>query len=108
MRQKKETATSFNKLKEITQAMQAHKNSAQTSDNANISELAQKNSAQTSDNANISEITRNKAPKPKGSTHAKNSALQNPQKEPSASDKLPRLETTHRQALKKAKGGVNA
>ncbi|GAA6862914.1 hypothetical protein CHC122_14730 [Helicobacter pylori] len=28
MRQKKETATSFNKLKEITQAIQAQKNSA--------------------------------------------------------------------------------
>ncbi|MFA7987744.1 hypothetical protein [Helicobacter pylori] len=58
MRQKKETATSFNKLKEITQAIQA-----------------QKNSAQTSDNANTSEITSQSTPKPKGTAHAKNSAL---------------------------------
>ncbi|GAA9041918.1 hypothetical protein BTM303_11540 [Helicobacter pylori] len=39
MRQKNETAISFNQLKEITQAIQAQKNSAQTSDNANTSEL---------------------------------------------------------------------
>ncbi|WP_258233683.1 hypothetical protein [Helicobacter pylori] len=40
MRQKHETATSFNKLKEITQAIQVQKNSAQTSENANTSEIA--------------------------------------------------------------------
>ncbi len=39
MRQKNETATSFKELKEITLAIQAQKNSAQTSDNANTSEL---------------------------------------------------------------------
>ncbi|MCK0496894.1 hypothetical protein [Helicobacter pylori] len=58
MRQKKETATSFDKLKEITQAIQA-----------------QKNSAQTSDNANTSEITSQSTPKYNGTLHAKNSAL---------------------------------
>ncbi|WRB95215.1 hypothetical protein KVE28_03645 [Helicobacter pylori] len=58
MRRKNETATSFNKFKEITQAIQA-----------------QKNSAPTSENANISELTHNQALKPKGSAHAKNSAL---------------------------------
>ncbi|GAA8997711.1 hypothetical protein BTM275_15650 [Helicobacter pylori] len=58
MRQKNETATSFNQLKEITQAIQA-----------------QKNSAQTSDNANTSEITSQSTPKHKGRAHAKNSAL---------------------------------
>lgn len=58
MRHKNETGTSFNKLKEITQAIQA-----------------QKNSAQTSDNANTSEITSQSTPKPKGTAHAKNSAL---------------------------------
>ncbi|GAA6937287.1 hypothetical protein HpHUE47_07120 [Helicobacter pylori] len=58
MRQKKETSTSFNKLKEITQAIQA-----------------QKNSAQTSDNANTSEITSQSTPKYNGISHAKNSAL---------------------------------
>ncbi|MCG3068532.1 hypothetical protein ACLGBA_01760 [Helicobacter pylori] len=40
MRQKNETATSFNQLKEITQAIQAQKRSAQTSDNANTREIA--------------------------------------------------------------------
>ncbi len=46
MRQKHETATSFNQLKEITQAIQAQKASAKTSDNANTSEIASQ-SAQT-------------------------------------------------------------
>lgn len=58
MRQKNETATSFNKLKEITQAIQA-----------------QKNSAQISDNANTSEIESQSAPKYNGTSHAKNNAL---------------------------------
>ncbi|GAA9151261.1 hypothetical protein BTM352_12870 [Helicobacter pylori] len=58
MRQKNETATSFNQLKEITQALQTQKNSAQISDNANTSELTPK-----------------QAPKHKGSAHAKNNAL---------------------------------
>ncbi|GAA9190835.1 hypothetical protein BTM359_11250 [Helicobacter pylori] len=58
MRRKNETATSFTQLKEITQAIQAQKNSAQTSDNANTSEIASQS-----------------APKHKGSAHAKNSAL---------------------------------
>ncbi|MDU9786218.1 hypothetical protein RGC40_00055 [Helicobacter pylori] len=39
MRQKNETATSFNQLKEITQAIQAQKRSAQTSANADTSEI---------------------------------------------------------------------
>ncbi|GAA7441997.1 hypothetical protein BD0143_07360 [Helicobacter pylori] len=39
MRHKNETATSFNKLKEITLAIQAQKNSVQTSDTANTSEI---------------------------------------------------------------------
>ncbi|GAA9552099.1 hypothetical protein HpHA44_15280 [Helicobacter pylori] len=42
MRQKNETATSFDQLKGITQAIQAHKTSAQTSDNANTSERTPK------------------------------------------------------------------
>ncbi|WQW80942.1 hypothetical protein KVM82_00140 [Helicobacter pylori] len=58
MRQRNETATSFNKLMEITQAIQALKNSTQTSDNANTSE-----------------ITSQSTPKPKGTTRTKNSAL---------------------------------
>ncbi|OPG39796.1 hypothetical protein BGL68_04150 [Helicobacter pylori] len=59
MRHKNETATSFNKLKEITLVIQAQKNSVQTSD----------------DNANTSEITSQSTPKPKGTARAKNSAL---------------------------------
>ncbi|GAA8802621.1 hypothetical protein BTM150_11510 [Helicobacter pylori] len=58
MRQKNETATSFNQLKEIMQAIQAQKNSAQTSDNASTSELTPKGGL-----------------KPKGSARTKNSAL---------------------------------
>ncbi|WRF33072.1 hypothetical protein KVD95_01900 [Helicobacter pylori] len=58
MRQRNETATSFNKLREITQAIQALKNSTQTSDNANTSE-----------------ITSQSAPKPKRTARTKNSAL---------------------------------
>ncbi|GAA7306214.1 hypothetical protein HpBGD104_12250 [Helicobacter pylori] len=58
MRQRNETATTFNKIREITQAIQA-----------------QKSSAQTSDNANTSEITSQSTPKPKGTVHAKKSAL---------------------------------
>ncbi|GAA8818100.1 hypothetical protein HpRN124_07700 [Helicobacter pylori] len=56
MRQKNETATSFNQLKEITQAMQ-------------------KRSTQTSENANISEIASQSAPKPKAKERAKKGAL---------------------------------
>ncbi|GAA7376387.1 hypothetical protein BD0135_15010 [Helicobacter pylori] len=40
MRQKNETATSFKKLKEITQIMQAQKTPTPKSDNANTSEIA--------------------------------------------------------------------
>ncbi len=58
MRHKNETATSFNELREITQAIQGIKNCAQTSDNANTSE-----------------ITSQSAPKPKKTAHAKNNAL---------------------------------
>ncbi len=58
MRQKKETAASFNQLKEITQAIQA-----------------QKRSVQTSANTNTSEITSQSTPKPKGAARAKNHAL---------------------------------
>ncbi|WQW62282.1 hypothetical protein KVL57_07500 [Helicobacter pylori] len=58
MRQRNETETIFNKLREITQAIQA-----------------QKNSEQTSDNANTSEITSQSMPKHKGTARTKNSAL---------------------------------
>ncbi|RVY94062.1 hypothetical protein EC506_07130 [Helicobacter pylori] len=60
MRHKNETATSFNQLREITQAIQAQRNSEQTSYNAN----------------NTSEITSQSAPKkPKGAARTKKSAL---------------------------------
>ncbi len=61
MRHRNETETSFNKLREITQMVQA----IQT----------QKNSEQTSYNANTSEITSQSTPKPKGTACPKNSAL---------------------------------
>lgn len=57
MRHKKETATSFNQLRETTQAIQA----------------AQKNSSKTSDNANTNEIKNQSILKP--TAHAKKSAL---------------------------------
>ncbi|WRG14823.1 hypothetical protein FNE27_04230 [Helicobacter pylori] len=43
MRQKNETATSFNQLKEITQIMQAQKTPTPKSDNAEASEFASQN-----------------------------------------------------------------
>ncbi|MFP6255483.1 hypothetical protein ACLGDL_02405 [Helicobacter pylori] len=58
MRQRNETATSFNKLREITQAIQA-----------------QKNNAKTSDNANTREPTSQSVPKPNGTARTKKSAL---------------------------------
>lgn len=58
MRHKNETDASFNKLKEITQAI-----------------LTQKNSSKTSDNTNTSELTSQIMLKPKGTAHAKESAL---------------------------------
>ncbi len=90
MRQKKETATSFNKLKEITQAIQA-----------------QKNSAQTSDNANTSEITSQSTPKPDKTARAKNSALRPTKRAFSERQRTTISETIYKQALKKVKGGVN-
>ncbi|WP_187849328.1 hypothetical protein [Helicobacter pylori] len=61
MRQRNETETSFNKLREITQVMQAIQ--------------VQKDSEQTSDNANTSEITSQSTPKPKRTARTKNSVL---------------------------------
>ncbi|RKV30828.1 hypothetical protein DD746_00565 [Helicobacter pylori] len=58
MRQKHETATSFNQLKQITQMMQA-----------------QKANAKTSENAHASEITRQSALTPKARARAKKDAL---------------------------------
>ncbi len=87
MRQKNETATSFNKLKEITQAIQAQKNSAPTSDNANASELTPK-----------------QALKPKDRAHAKNNALK-----PTKRAFSERQRTTNRDnsqaSAKESKGG---
>ncbi|WQT29831.1 hypothetical protein FE843_03350 [Helicobacter pylori] len=61
MRQRNETETGFNKLREITQVMQAIQ--------------VQKGSEQTSDNANTSEITSQSTPKPKRTARTKNSVL---------------------------------
>ncbi|WQX78323.1 hypothetical protein KVJ70_00165 [Helicobacter pylori] len=93
MRHEHETATIFNELKAITQAMRALKNGApkNATNQANANERLQKTQtsanakahtqeptqarAQTSDNANTSEITHQSTPKPKATTHAKNHAL---------------------------------
>ncbi|GAA6858986.1 hypothetical protein CHC121_14990 [Helicobacter pylori] len=87
MRQKKETATSFNKLKEITQAIQA-----------------QKNSARTSDSANTSEITSQGTPKYNGTSHAKNSALK-PTKRAFSERQRTTIRDNSQEVLKKTKGG---
>ncbi|WQT17071.1 hypothetical protein E5A77_04790 [Helicobacter pylori] len=58
MRQTRETETSFNQLKEITQSIQAYQTQMQTHENANISELTHK-----------------EALKPKGRAQAKKGAL---------------------------------
>ncbi|GAA8584060.1 hypothetical protein HpBT295_08460 [Helicobacter pylori] len=60
MRQKNETATSFNQLKEIMQMIQEKKTRAQASDNAEASEFASKSTPK---------------PKAKARTKAKNHAL---------------------------------
>ncbi len=88
MRQKDETFASFNQIREITQAIQA-----------------QKNSAQTSDNANTSEATIQSMPKPKGAARARISALKPTKRAFSERQKTTIRETTHKQVLKKSKGG---
>ncbi len=90
MRQKNETATSFNQLREITQAIQM-----------------QKNSAQTSDNANTSEIESQSAPKPKGSAHAKNNALK-PTKRAFSERQKTTIRDNSQASAKESKGDVNA
>ncbi len=90
MRQKNETATSFNQLKKITQAIQAQKTSAPTSDSANTSELTPK-----------------QAPKPKGITHAKNSALK-PTKRAFSERQIATTRDNSQASAKETKGGANA
>lgn len=90
MRQKHETATSFNQLRKITQAIQAQKNSTQTSDNANISELTPK-----------------QALKPKGSVQAKNSALK-PTKRAFSERQIVTIKDNSQANSKESKGGANA
>ncbi|MBH0292341.1 hypothetical protein [Helicobacter pylori] len=92
MRYKNETATSFNKLKEITLAIQA-----------------QKNSVLTSDNANTSEIKSQSTPKPKGTARAKNSALKPTKRAFSERQKITIRDNSQVSAIKKkSKGGGNA
>ncbi|WRF29813.1 hypothetical protein KVC20_07015 [Helicobacter pylori] len=92
MRQRNETATSFNKLREITQAIQA-----------------QKNSTQTSDNANTSEITSQSTPKPnKWAARTKNSALKPTKRAFSERQRITIRDNSQASAIKKPKGGANA
>ncbi|WQY50271.1 hypothetical protein KVJ72_03540 [Helicobacter pylori] len=90
MRHKNETATSFNKLKEITLAIQA-----------------QKNSVQTRDHANTNEITSQSTPKPKGTARAKNSALK-PTKRAFSERQRTRIGDNSQASAKESKGVVNA
>ncbi|GAA8007195.1 hypothetical protein JP0554_15090 [Helicobacter pylori] len=90
MRRKNETATSFNQLKEITQAIQAQKNKAQTSESANISKLTPK-----------------QAPKPKGA-HAKNSALKPTKRVFSERQIIITIRDSSQASIKESKGGANA
>ncbi|WP_199496891.1 hypothetical protein [Helicobacter pylori] len=91
MRQKKETATSFNKLKEITQAIQA-----------------QKNNAQTSDNANTSEITSQSTPKYNGASHAKNNALKPTKRAFSERQRITTIRDNSQAGFKENQRGRNA
>ncbi|RVZ36537.1 hypothetical protein EC545_06955 [Helicobacter pylori] len=88
MRHKNETATSFNKLKEITLAIQAQKNSVQT------------------DNANTSEITSQNTPKPKGTARAKNSALKPTKRAFSERQRITIRDNSQASAIEKSKGGA--
>ncbi|WRA96027.1 hypothetical protein E5L37_03515 [Helicobacter pylori] len=88
MRHKNETATSFNKLKEITLAIQAQKNSVQT------------------DNANTSEITSQSTPKPKGTERAKNSALKPTKRAFSERQRITIRDNSQASAIEKSKGGA--
>lgn len=92
MRHRNETDTGLNKLREITQAIQAQKSSVQTSD----------------DNANTSEITSQSTPKPKGTAHAKNSALKPTKRAFSERQRITIRDNSQASAIKKSKGGANA
>ncbi|WRA93839.1 hypothetical protein E5L44_07785 [Helicobacter pylori] len=91
MRQKNETETSFNQLKEITQAIQIQQ--------------ALKSSAKTSDNANTSEITSQSTPKPTART--KNSALKPTKRAFSERQRITIRDNSQASAVKKSKGGIN-
>ncbi|WP_120957427.1 hypothetical protein [Helicobacter pylori] len=86
MRHRNETAISFNKLKEITQAIQALKNGAQTSDNANTSE-----------------ITSQSTPKP--TAHYKKSALKPTKRAFSERQRTTIRDNSQLQALKESQRG---
>lgn len=90
MKHRNETDTSFNKLREITQAIQAQKNSAQISDNANISELTPK-----------------QALKPKKRAQAQESVLK-PIKKAFSERQKTKLRDNSQASAKESQGGTNA
>ncbi|WQY64255.1 hypothetical protein FFR88_01025 [Helicobacter pylori] len=102
MRQKNETATSFNQLKEITQAIMLKRGAPKNATHQ------QSDPTQTSDNANTSEITSQSTPKPKGTAHAKNSALKPTKRAFSERQKITIRDNSQASAIKKSKGGGNA
>ncbi|GAA7715525.1 hypothetical protein HpMMM92_04510 [Helicobacter pylori] len=93
MRQENETATSFTQLKKITQIMQ----------------VRQKRSGQTSENANISEIASQSALKPK-TVRTKNHAL-NPTKRAFSERQITTIrdnsQASAKKAMKLTQGGKN-
>ncbi|WP_187898133.1 hypothetical protein [Helicobacter pylori] len=92
MRQRNETAASFNQLKQITQMMQA-----------------QKANAKTSENAHASEITSQSTPKPnKWTARTKNSALKPTKRAFSERQRITIKDNSQASAIKKPKGGANA
>ncbi|GAA7263482.1 hypothetical protein Kyoto98A_03540 [Helicobacter pylori] len=109
MRQKKETATSFDKLKEITQAIRALKNCAQTSDNANTSEPTSQSTPKHngSAHANTSEPTSQSTLKHNGTLHAKNIALK-PTKKAFSERQRTTIRDNSQASVKETKGVTNA
>ncbi|RVZ95806.1 hypothetical protein [Helicobacter pylori] len=86
MRQKNETETNFNKLREITQVIQAIQ--------------VQKN-----DNANTSKITSQSTPKPKGTARTKNSALKPTKRAFSERQRITRIRDNSQASAKEIKRG---
>ncbi len=69
--------------------------------------MRRKNETATSDNANTSELTPKQALKPKGTAHAKNSALK-PTKKAFSERQIATIRDNSQASAKESKGGANA